>query len=220
MSGITSAAGLLAAKCILNAQQQPARMLLQYTTVRYHRKPRWLGTAKSKLFRVPERQKQIAEEVAELKRLHNNYHTQMKAVRRFLMDEVEASKLVSRAGMVIQTPEEEAAEWEEVQRINEDWNRKVGEVRDNRLAGEREQRTNYILERLVAKEQREQENRERVEERVRLEKELSKAYITRENIDKAIEMALVQPISYNFAIDLNGNIQRNEERQSQETKSE
>lgn len=220
MSGITSAARLLASKCILNAHQQPTRMLLQYTTVRYHRKPRWLGTAKSKLFRVPERQKQIAEEVAELKRLHNNYHTQMKAVRRFLMDEVEASKLISRAGMVIQTPEEEAAEWEEVQRINEDWNRKVGEVRDNRLAEEREKRTNYILERLVAKEQREQDNRERVEERVRLEKELSKAYITRDNIDKAIEMALVQPISYNFAIDLNGNIQRNEERQSQETKSE
>ncbi|XP_065092620.1 small ribosomal subunit protein mS26 [Ochlerotatus camptorhynchus] len=220
MSGITSAAGLLASKCILNAQQQPTRMLLQYTTVRHHRKPRWLGTAKSKLFRVPERKQQIADEVAELKRLHNNYHTQMKAVRRFLMDEVEASKLVSRAGVVIQTPEEEAAEWEEVQRINEDWNRKVGEVRDKRLAEEREQRRNYILERLVAKEQREQENRERVEERVRLEKELSKAYITRDNIEKAIEMALVQPISYNFAIDLNGNIHRTEDRQSQETKNE
>lgn len=219
MSGITCAAGLLASKCILNAQQQPARMLLQYTTVRYHRKPRWLGTAKSKLFRVSERKQQIAEEVAELKRLHNNYHTQMKAVRRFLMDEVEASKLVSRAGMIIQTPEEEAAEWEEVQRINEDWNRKVGEVRDKRLAEEREQRRNFILERLVAKEQREQENRERVEERVRLEKEMSKTYITRDNIDKAIEMALVQPVSYNFAIDLNGNIHRNEE-QNQEKEKE
>lgn len=219
MSGIASVGGLLASKCILNAHQQPTRLLLQYTTVRHHRKPRWLGTAKSKLFRVPERRQQIADEVAELKRLHNNYHTQMKAVRRFLMDEVEASKLVSRAGMIIQTPEEEAAEWEEIQRINDDWNRQVADVRDKRLAEEREQRRNFILERLVAKEQREQEKREQVEARVRLEKELSKTYITRDNIDKAIEMALVQPVSYNFAIDLNGNIHRSDDRQSEEAKS-
>ncbi|XP_001659519.2 probable 28S ribosomal protein S26, mitochondrial [Aedes aegypti] len=179
--------------------------------------PRWLGTAKSKLFRVPERHQQVEEEVAELKRLHNVYHTQMKAVRRFLIDEVEASKLVSRAGMVIQTPEEEASEWEQIQRINEEWNRKIGEVREKRLADEREQRKNYILERLVAKEQRDQENRERVEERVRLEKELARNYITRDNIDKAIEMALVQPMSYNFSIDLSGNIRRLGEEQNQES---
>ncbi|XP_019537310.3 small ribosomal subunit protein mS26 [Aedes albopictus] len=217
MSGIACAVGLLASKSILNASQQPGRILLQYTAVRFRRKPRWLGTAKSKLFRVPERHQQVDEEVTELKRLHNNYHTQMKAVRRFLMDEVAASKLISRAGMIIQTPEEEAAEWEELQRINEEWNRTVGEVREKRLADEREQRKNYILERLVAKEQRDQEKRERVEEKVRLEKELSKNYITRENIDKAIEMALVQPMSYNFAIDLSGNIRRHGEEQNEES---
>ncbi|XP_062561496.1 small ribosomal subunit protein mS26-like [Armigeres subalbatus] len=216
MSGIASAVGLWTSKCILNVQQQSTRML-HFTAVCYRRKPRFLGTAKSKLFRVPERHKQLEEEAIELKRLHNIYHTQMKAVRRFLMDEVEASKLISRAGMVIQTPEEEAAEWQEVQRINEEWNQKVGEVRDKRLADEREQRKNYILEKLVAKEQRDQENLEQVEQRVRREKELSSSYITRDNIDKAIEMALVQPMSFNFAIDLNGNIHRNEEGQAQET---
>lgn len=41
--------------------------------VRWRRKPRWLPTAKSKMFRVPERKEQTEEEKAELLRLHNNY---------------------------------------------------------------------------------------------------------------------------------------------------
>ncbi|EDS31569.1 mitochondrial ribosomal protein, S26 [Culex quinquefasciatus] len=144
----------------------------------------------------------------------------LSAVRRFLIDEVEAFKLVSRAGMVIQTPEEAEAEWEEVQRINEEWNRSVAEVREKRLAEEREQRKTFILERLVAKEARDQERQERVEARVRAEKEQGKTFITRDNIDQAIERALVQPTSYNFAIDSNGNLHRqDDEVQSQEAKS-
>uniref|UniRef100_A0A8D8N9J6 Small ribosomal subunit protein mS26 n=1 Tax=Culex pipiens TaxID=7175 RepID=A0A8D8N9J6_CULPI len=223
MSGFSTAAGLLASRCLvspLQHQSAASQTLLQYTAVRFRRKPRWLGTAKSKLFRVPERRQQIEEERVELMRLHNNYHTQMKAVRRFLIDEVEAFKLVSRAGMVIQTPEEAEAEWEEVQRINEEWNRSVAEVREKRLAEEREQRKTFILERLVAKEARDQERQERVEARVRAEKEQGKTFITRDSIDQAIERALVQPTSYNFAIDSNGNLHRqDDEVTSQEAKS-
>ncbi|XP_052865819.1 probable 28S ribosomal protein S26, mitochondrial [Anopheles cruzii] len=191
--------------------------LLQYTSVRFRRKPRWLGTAKSKLFRVPERKKQIAEEVEELKRLYNTYRTQMKAVRSFLRDEVEASKLVSRAGMVLQTPEEEEAEWQEALQRNDEWNRQTAAVRDDRLAAERAARKEYILERLVAKEHREADKREKVEQLVRAEKEQSKTFITRENIDKAIELALVQPTSYNFALDRDGNIHRHGDTSATET---
>uniref|UniRef100_A0A182MQC8 Small ribosomal subunit protein mS26 n=1 Tax=Anopheles culicifacies TaxID=139723 RepID=A0A182MQC8_9DIPT len=182
--------------------------LLQYTTVRFRRKPRWLGTAKSKLFRVPERKKQIEEEIEELKRLHNNYRTQMKAVRNFLRDEVEAYKLVSRAGLVLQTPEEEEAEWQEALRKNDEWNQQTAAKREERLAAERTARKEYILERLVLKEQREIDKKEQVEEKVRIEKEQSKTFITRENIDKAIELALVQPTTFNFALDRDGNLHR------------
>ncbi|XP_053659524.1 probable 28S ribosomal protein S26, mitochondrial [Anopheles marshallii] len=182
--------------------------LLQYTSVRFRRKPRWLGTAKSKLFRVPERKKQIEEEIEELKRLHNNYRTQMKAVRNFLRDEVEAYKLVSRAGLVLQTPEQEEAEWQEALRRNDEWNQQTAAKREERLAVERAARKEYILERIVLKEQREINKKEQVEAKVRMEKELSKTFITRENIDKAIELALVQPTTFNFALDRDGNLHR------------
>lgn len=41
--------------------------------VQYHRKPRWIPQAKSRIFRVPERKKQNDDERAELMRLHSHY---------------------------------------------------------------------------------------------------------------------------------------------------
>lgn len=52
-----------------------------YQTVRWRRKPRWLPTARSKMFRVPERKKLPFNEYEELKTLFNNYRTEMKSLR-------------------------------------------------------------------------------------------------------------------------------------------
>jgi hypothetical protein len=49
--------------------------------VRWKRKPRWLPVAKSKVFRIPERPKTDESEQIELRRLHDRYRTQMRAVR-------------------------------------------------------------------------------------------------------------------------------------------
>lgn len=38
--------------------------------------------------------------------------------------------------------------------------------------------------------------------------ERSKSYITKENLDAAIDHALANPVDHNFAIDLQGNIYR------------
>ncbi|EDS29109.1 mitochondrial ribosomal protein, S26 [Culex quinquefasciatus] len=70
----------------------------------YRRKLRWLATVKSKLFR-------IEEDRVKLMQLFKNFYIQIKAVPRFLIDEVEAFTLAYRYG----PPN---YEWEEVQRIN------------------------------------------------------------------------------------------------------
>lgn len=49
--------------------------------VRWKRKPIWLPTAKSKLFRVPKRPVVPIEEKLELQRLYNNYRTYMTSFR-------------------------------------------------------------------------------------------------------------------------------------------
>lgn len=41
--------------------------------VRFNRKPRWMPTAPSKMFRIPERVKLPAEEAEEWKRININY---------------------------------------------------------------------------------------------------------------------------------------------------
>lgn len=175
-------------------------------SVRWRRKPRWLPVAKSKKFRVPERKKQPEDERLELLRLNNNYKTQMRSVRSYLIGEVERNKAISTAGHLIVSPEEEAQELERCRKINDEWNAealKKREERNRKLAAEQKLK---IAERLIAKEYRDAENLEKIEEIVRLEKERSKTYITAEKLDAAIEFALANPVDFNFAIDLKGNI--------------
>lgn len=49
--------------------------------IRWKRKPIWLPTAKSKVFRVPKRPVISIEEKLEIQRLYNNYRTYMTSFR-------------------------------------------------------------------------------------------------------------------------------------------
>ena len=50
-------------------------------SLRWKRKPIWLPTAKSKMFKVPPRPVIPEEEAVEIKRLFNQYRTAVKSVR-------------------------------------------------------------------------------------------------------------------------------------------
>ncbi|KAH8309882.1 hypothetical protein KR067_011329 [Drosophila pandora] len=176
--------------------------------VRWRRKPRWLPVAKSKMFRVPERKKQSEEERTELMRLHNQYKTQLRSVRQFLREEVVRHEETSTADHIVLTPEQEEAEFLKCVDINATWNAKIAKERDQRLAKEREEKVAYVQERLEARQLREEERREQANLRVLREIESSKTFITRENLDAAIETALANPVDHNFAIDLAGNLYR------------
>ncbi|XP_017072219.1 probable 28S ribosomal protein S26, mitochondrial [Drosophila eugracilis] len=174
--------------------------------VRWRRKPRWLPVAKSKMFRVPERKKQSEEERTELMRLHNQYKTQLRSVRQFLREEVIHHEETSTADHIVLTVEQEEAEFQKCLEANAAWNAAIAKERDQRLAKEREEKVAYVQERLEARQVREEERREQAQQRVLLEIERSKTYITRENLDAAIETALANPVDHNFAIDLAGNL--------------
>lgn len=64
---ITSLAGPV--QSVYNVSAGPASV----QCVRWRRKPRWIPTAKSKMFKVPERKHEDPEERSELMRLHQNY---------------------------------------------------------------------------------------------------------------------------------------------------
>ncbi|XP_017111993.1 probable 28S ribosomal protein S26, mitochondrial [Drosophila elegans] len=174
--------------------------------VRWRRKPRWLPVAKSKMFRVPERKKQTEEERTELMRLHNQYKTQLRSVRQFLREEVVRHEETSTADHIVLTPEQEEAEFQKCLDVNAAWNATIAKERDQRLAKEREEKVAYVQERLDARQVREEERKEQANQRVLLEIERSKTYITKETLDAAIETALANPVDHNFAIDLAGNL--------------
>lgn len=162
--------------------------------------------AKSKLFRVPERTKEDPMERAELMRLHANYKTQLRAVRGYFMTEAQEREATSTSDHLIISPEEMEDEFRKCFELNDQWNKDIGVVREQRLAKEREAQRELILQRLDAKEKRLAVQRESIEELVRIEKERSKDFITAANIDQAIAQALADKVDYNFAIDLSGKI--------------
>lgn len=195
----------------VSAFESPIQSAAFLQLVRWRRKPRWLPVAKSKLFRVPERKVEDPMERAELMRLHANYKTQLRAVRGFLMADTNAREATSTADHLIISPEQMEEEFRQCSEVNDKWNAEIAQVRNQRLAIEREAQRELILQRLDALKDRTASRRVSAEELVRLEMERVKSLITPANIDHAIEAALAETKDYNFAIDLSGKIYRSEQ---------
>lgn len=125
----------------------------------------------------------------------------MRSVRAFFREEVENKKAMKEASL---TPADEEAEYQRCSAINEEWNLEIAKIRDARVAKENAERRAYILQRVEDKKVRDQQLLQEMEERVRKQKEEAPTFITRENIDQAIEVALANPVDFNFAIDRSG----------------
>lgn len=90
-------------------------------------------------------------------------------------------------------------------KINEQWNVKIAAKRQERLAEEREARKLHILQRIEDKKERDAKKLSEIEQKVREIKQLAPTFITRANIDQAIEDALASIVDYNKALDPDGN---------------
>lgn len=126
----------------------------------------------------------------------------MKSTLAFLRDEVARKKELVKQSF---TPTDEEAEFSKCLEINAKWNAEIELIRNERIAKEREQRTLWIQERLEAKAIRDKQMQEEFELKVKKQKELAPTFITRDNIDKAIEAALADKVDFTYAIDLQGN---------------
>lgn len=130
----------------------------------------------------------------------------MRSVRLFLREEAKRIQQTSSADHLVMTPEEEEAEFQKCLEINNNWNKKIAEERQQRLAEELEMTKKYVDRKLEAFRERKEDHLEQVDALIRGEKEKSKTFITREKLDEAIEYALANPIDYNYSIDLNRNM--------------
>ncbi|XP_024224265.1 probable 28S ribosomal protein S26, mitochondrial isoform X2 [Bombus impatiens] len=126
--------------------------------VRWKRKPIWLPTAKSKLFRIPNRPVIPIEEYNELKRLHNNYKTLMKSIMSFFVEKHKEVQVSLDTSVVQKNMQKD---FEICCSINDKWNKEVAMIREERLAREGKARQEEIARRLQAKERERERERER-----------------------------------------------------------
>ena len=110
---------------------KPMLLFFQCTYISFRwRKPRWIPQAKSKVFRIPKREEPNFEEAVELRRLHNIYRTQIRAIRRHFKEEFIRTSDTSAVAMMKAQEEEE-----EHQRLME-----FNTLENERIAVERERR--------------------------------------------------------------------------------
>jgi len=170
--------------------------------LRWKRKPLWLGTAKSKIFRVPKRPIIPLEEAEEIKRLYNEYRTYRESIRRYFMSEVEKNAVQYDEETVRKAEDED---FERCFLLNEEWNKEMAIIREERHAEQLQKRKDKVLKNLIAKEERDKKLMAKIEEKVRIAKAEAATFITAENIDQAIEEALANIVNLNVAIDAEGN---------------
>lgn len=161
---------------------------LSVQSVRW-RKPIHLGTAKSKLFRVPPRLKEKPDERVELFRLNtsykyvvpslpighrtqsltcnlNHFRTLMKSLKEHFRQENAMRRQQEEA---VQEKVVDDHDFEKIKALNDAWNAKIAKKREIRLKKENEERESFILSRLEAKKEREAALGRAIDERVRKE---------------------------------------------------
>ncbi|KAF7991428.1 hypothetical protein HCN44_002990 [Aphidius gifuensis] len=173
-------------------------------TIRWRkRKPMRLGTAKTKLFRVPPRIRLPEEESIEILRLSNNYRTYMKSIKAHMVKIVAANEVQFDEALMDQLEQED---YEKCMKLNDEWNEKVRISREKRHKELMDKRIEHALIKMKEKEEKKLNIMKNIEEQVRKMKIEAKTFITADNIDQAIEEALQNVVSYNSVIDLQGKI--------------
>ncbi|XP_032456539.1 probable 28S ribosomal protein S26, mitochondrial [Nasonia vitripennis] len=171
-------------------------------SLRWKRKPIWLPTAKTKIFRVPPRPVIPKEEELEILRLYNNYRTYYRSVRKYMV-QITKQNEIQLDHSVIEKAEED--DYIKCMELNEEWNKKIAAERKVRLQNEMEARRLRALQTIEYKEEKMKQKRLHALEKIKEAKLLAPTLITRDNIDQAIEEALANVVNHNKALDASGN---------------
>nr|SVE88958.1 EOG090X0FQ9 [Daphnia sinensis] len=171
------------------------------------RKPLGSPMAKSKIFRITPKPVIPEDEKAEMKRLFDNYKNSMKSLRQYFFEQ---SLKQAESGEVAQMKHRlEDQEHERLMEENRLENEKTAMLREERLKIQAEKTQKNVLASLIKKEREAKQHEIQIEDF--LTKQMSTPFIQPENIEKAIEDALANPVNFNFALDLDGYVYRGKE---------
>nr|CAG4642861.1 EOG090X0FQ9 [Evadne anonyx] len=168
----------------------------------WQRKPMGGPPAPSKLFRIPVKPFVPEDEKAEQKRLLDNYRSQMKALRQYFFEQ-SLKQAVSGESAQLKLKEEDI-EHERLMEENLIENKKTALLREERLKAEFETTREKVLQSLMKKEKEQALYQEKLCSFIK-EQEAT-PFISKDEVERAIEEALSNPVNFNFAIDFRGNV--------------
>ena len=201
----------LCVRCNLTQLLSVARISCPATTqVRWKkrepvRKPKWLPRAPSKLYQVYQPPEYPQDEQEQIDHLDRVFSTKYRSIKQYFHEAFYKPSL-SAGGKTTDQVLLEREEDEQLLIENLEENRRVAVIRAQRLERERALLSNDLLE-TDAIEKEQIEVRESLA-KTTIEQELKRfdTYVTKDNIEAAIDEALENPTSYDFAIDVKGNI--------------
>ncbi|KFM82070.1 putative 28S ribosomal protein S26, mitochondrial, partial [Stegodyphus mimosarum] len=168
------------------------------------RKPKWLPTAPSKLYRIPEHPYVPPDEKELILELLDEYNRKIESLRKLFQAEVKQKDVDE--GNTLEQQKKDEAEFRLLLEENKKENEKIRAIREETLERIFQEKQLQLLQLEEDRKLEEQRIKERVEDIVKKEKEKSASYINYDNLDTAVEQAMDNPVNVNFAITPDGNV--------------
>lgn len=171
--------------------------------VRFARKPIWMPTAPSKLFRIAEHTFYDNEESKQIRKLQVAYSAQMDSIQKYMEREFYIPA-TQAGGLPTEFVEREKEEDKLIYQENEQINLEIAKKRAVYFENLVQELEEQVMEEKMAREEALIEAAEKVDEFVKKHKDDPNSFVTPENFDTLIEHIIDHPITYEFYIDKQG----------------
>lgn len=172
--------------------------------VRYARKPIWMPTAPSKLFRIPEHTFYDEEEVKQIRQLHEAFRHQERSIQEFMRQEFYMPSLQA-GGLPVEFIEKEVEEDRQLFEENNRENERIGKLRQKMMDEILKNLETKVMEEKLRKEEYLMVKAMETDEYIKAVKSDPYSFVTPDNIEECIENAIQNPVSFSFYIDSSGN---------------
>lgn len=177
--------------------------LRQTVIVRYARKPIWMPTAPSKLFRIPEHTFYSPEEIIEIKKLDAAYKAQLQSISEFMRIEFFIPAEQS-GGLPNEFIEREKEEDEKIYRENERKNQEIAKQKEEFMANQFRSLEEQVLDEKLSREDFLMRKGMELDEYIKAQKADPLSVVTPDNIEIAIDRAMDNPVDFEYCIDRRG----------------
>uniref|UniRef100_A0A6G1SJF6 Small ribosomal subunit protein mS26 n=1 Tax=Aceria tosichella TaxID=561515 RepID=A0A6G1SJF6_9ACAR len=175
----------------------------QRIVVRFARKPIWMPTAPSKLFRIAEHTFYDDEESKQIRKLQVAYSAQMESIQKYMEREFYIPA-TQAGGLPTEFVEHEKEEDKLIYQENEQINAEIAKKRAMYFENLVHELEEQVMEEKMAREEALIEAAEKVDEFVKKHKDDPNCFVTPENFDTLIEQIIDHPVTYEFYIDKQG----------------